>query len=58
MCLSVESFDAGNAPECFVWGAPTIRPEAFSPEESFDEEQTPEVLEHQQRQLEALGYVN
>jgi hypothetical protein len=58
MCLSVDSFGAGPAPECFVFGEPTIRPGAQLPAESFEAEQTPEVLEHQRRQLEALGYVN
>jgi len=37
---------------------PDGHPGALPPEESPQEKQTPEVLEHQRRQLEALGYVN
>jgi hypothetical protein len=58
MCLSLASFAAGPPPACFVWGPPQIQTVARTAAPPLEERQSPEVLEHQRQQLEALGYVN
>jgi hypothetical protein len=58
ICLMLSSAGGGPPPPCFVWEQPEIRPGARSEARPFEEEKTPEVLEHERQQLEALGYVN
>jgi hypothetical protein len=58
ICLTLASASGRPPPPCFVWEAPTIHPPARSRAQTFEEEESAEVLEYQRQQLEALGYVN
>jgi hypothetical protein len=57
ICVALTGTTAVPPPPCFVWEAPRVRPAVGSRAESLDNAKDPEVLEHQRRQLEAMGYV-
>lgn len=58
ICLTLASASGRPPPRCFAWEAPRIEPVRSSETLVFDEEKSAEVLEHERRQLEALGYIN
>jgi hypothetical protein len=58
ICVMLASASGTPPPPCFVWEAPKVRPLAGHRAEPIGDTDDAEVLEHQRRQLEALGYVN